>query len=94
VTTSLREITADNEAVVRTLRTTPDQEQFVSTVDYTLREAANEPEGNPWLRAIYADDLPVGLEGSPAGFYARLGFVATGEHNSDGEIVLRLPLQE
>jgi GNAT superfamily N-acetyltransferase len=151
VTISLREITDDNEAAVRALRTTIEQEKFVSTVDYSLREAADEPDGNPWFRAIYADDQPVGFimlawnvtprppevfgpwylwkllidhrhqgngygqaavrhvaglvrdegadelltsyvpgEGSPAGFYERLGFVATGERNADGEIILRL----
>ena len=30
----------------------------------------------------------------PAGFYARLGFVPTGELDPDGEILLRLPLRE
>jgi GNAT superfamily N-acetyltransferase len=155
VTVSLREITDENEASVRALRTTVEQEQFVSTVDYSLREAAREPEGNPWYRAIYADDQPVGFvmvawnvtprppeifgpwylwklivdhrhqgkgygqaavrqvieliraegarelltsyvpgEGSPAGFYARLGFVATGELNSEGETVMRRSTHE
>lgn len=151
---SLREISDDNEAAVRALRTTTGQEQFVSTVNYSLREAAEEPEGNPWYRAIYADDKPVGFvmlawnvtpqppeiigpwylwkllvdhrhqgkgyghaaldqitelvraegatelltsyvpgEGSPAGFYARLGFVETGERNADGEIIVRRSLK-
>lgn len=151
---SLREISDDNEAAVRALRTTAGQEQFVSTVNYSLREAAEEPEGNPWYRAIYADDKPVGFvmlawnvtprppeiigpwylwkllvdhrhqgkgyghaaldqitelvraegatelltsyvpgEGSPAGFYARLGFVETGERNADGEIIVRRSLK-
>jgi GNAT superfamily N-acetyltransferase len=33
-------------------------------------------------------------EGGPAGFYARLGFVPTGELDPEGEILLRLRLQE
>ena len=33
-------------------------------------------------------------EGGPAGFYARLGFVPTGELDPDGEILLRLRLDE
>ena len=33
-------------------------------------------------------------EGGPAGFYARLGFVPTGELDPDGEILLRLVLRE
>jgi diamine N-acetyltransferase len=31
-------------------------------------------------------------EGSPAGFYAKLGFVPTGELDPEGEIILRLDL--
>lgn len=31
-------------------------------------------------------------EGSPAGFYARLGFVPTGELDPNGEVILRLDL--
>lgn len=58
---TLREITADNEQAVRALRTTTAQEQFVSTVAYTLREAERNPQDNPWLRAIYVDEQPVGL---------------------------------
>lgn len=155
MTVALREVTEDNAQAVLALRTTPEQERFVSTVAYTLREAAENPEVNPWLRAVYVGDRPVGLvmlawdveprppeifgpwylwkllidhahqgqgygravleqvvevvrdegaselltsyvpgEGSPEGFYARLGFVPTGELNSDGEIVLRRPLRE
>ena len=33
-------------------------------------------------------------EGSPAGFYARLGFVPTGELDPEGEIILRLTVHE
>ena len=152
---SLREVSEDNAQAVLGLRTTREQERFVSTVAYSLREAAENPQGNPWFRAVYADGRPVGFvmlswnvdpqppeiygpwylwklliehthqgkgygaavirqivelvgdqgatelltsyvpgEGSPAGFYARLGFVPTGELNADGEIVLRRPLQE
>ena len=148
-------MTEDNAQAVLALRTTPEQKRFVSTVAYTLREAAENPDDNPWLRAVYADDRPVGLvmlawnivprppetygpwylwkllidhthqgrgygravldqilellrgegadelltsyvlgEGGPAGFYARLGFVPTGELNSDGEVVVRRPVRE
>jgi GNAT superfamily N-acetyltransferase len=31
-------------------------------------------------------------DGGPAGFYRRLGFVPTGEHDADGEPIMRLPL--
>lgn len=150
---TLREITHGNEQAVRALRTTTAQERFVSTVAYTLREAELNPQDNPWLRAIFADEQPVGLvmvawnitpqppdkhgpwylwkllidhqhqgrgygreavrqvieliraegaaelltsyvpgEGGPAEFYTRLGFTPTGDLNSEGEIVVRLPL--
>ncbi|MBC7291320.1 MAG: GNAT family N-acetyltransferase [Actinotalea sp.] len=152
---TLREITEDTVDAVLAVRTTPEQERFVSTVAYSLAEAEAHPEGNPWFRAVYADDEPVGFvmlswevvpqppdingpwflwkliidqrhqgrgygrevvrqvvelvranggtelltshvpgEGSPAGFYARLGFVPTGELDPEGEILLRLPLQD
>lgn len=49
------------------------------------------------VRAEGADELLTSYvlgAGSPAGFYAGLGFVPTGEHNADGEIVLGLPLRQ
>src|SRR3954447_14040552 len=58
---SLREITEDNAASVRALRTRPDQERFVSSVVGSLAEAAEVPQANPWVRAVYADDQPVGF---------------------------------
>ena len=60
-TITLREITAENEPAVRALRTTTEQERFVSTVDYSLREAERNPQDNPWYRAIYASEEPVGF---------------------------------
>lgn len=153
MTLTLREVTDANRAAVLALRTTPDQERFVSTVAYSLEEAARTPEGNPWFRAVYDGDQPVGFvmlswdvvpqppdingpwflwkllidhrhqhrghgrevvglvvdliraegatelltshvpgEGGPAGFYAQLGFVPTGELDPEGEILLRLAL--
>lgn len=150
----LREVTEDNREAVLGVRTTSAQEQFVSTVDYSLREAAEHPEGNPWFRAVYAEGEPVGFvmlswdvepqppdlngpwflwklivdhrhqgrghgrevvrqvvelvraegatelltshvpgEGGPAGFYAKLGFVPRGDVDSQGEVILRLPLE-
>jgi len=61
VTISLREITEDNAEAVRALRTTRDQERFVSTVADSLEEAAENPHGNPWFRGVYADGRPVGF---------------------------------
>ena len=61
MTIQLREITDENRSAVVALRTTPDQERFVSTVAGSLREAEAHPEGSPWYRALYADDEPVGF---------------------------------
>ena len=155
MTISLREITEDNAESVAALRSTPDQERFVSSVTYSLSEAADNPRGNPWFRAVYAGNRPVGFvmlswnvepqppdingpwflwkllidhrhqgkgygeavvrqivelvrdqgatelltsyvpgEGGPAGFYARLGFVPTGELDPAGEIILRRLVHE
>lgn len=58
---TLREIAEDNQEAVLALRTTPAQERFVSTVAYSFREAERHPNENPWLRAIYADEQPVGF---------------------------------
>ena len=58
---SLREIDDANRDAVLALRVTPTQERFVGTVAKSLKEAAETPEGRPWYRAVYADDLPVGF---------------------------------
>ena len=155
VTVTLRQITEANLQSVLALRTTQDQERFVSTVADSMAEATANPQGSPWYRAVYAGERPVGFvmlswdvepqpphingpwflwkllmdsryqrlgygqevvrqvvglirahgatelltsyvpgEGGPAGFYARLGFVPTGDVDPDGEILLRLDLQE
>jgi hypothetical protein len=40
-----------------------------------------------------ADEFSSGLgKGGPGGFYERLGLVATGEVDSEGETILRRPL--
>jgi ribosomal protein S18 acetylase RimI-like enzyme len=58
---SLREIDDGNRDDVLSLRVTPTQARFVSTVAESLSEAEETPEGKPWYRAVYADDLPVGF---------------------------------
>ncbi len=58
---TLREVTGDNGEAVLALRTSPEQEQFVSTVASSLREAAENPQDKPWFRAVYAGDEPVGF---------------------------------
>jgi GNAT superfamily N-acetyltransferase len=58
---SLREVTDENRKAVLALRVAPGQDRFVSSVAESLEEARETPEGNPWYRAIYADDRPVGF---------------------------------
>ena len=58
---SLREIGDGNRADVLALSVTPTQARFVSSVAESLLEAEATPEGKPWYRAVYADDLPVGF---------------------------------
>jgi GNAT superfamily N-acetyltransferase len=149
---TLRQITDENIQSVLAMRTTPEQERFVSSIAPSLAEAAECPEANPWFRAVFVDQRPVGFvmlgwdvepqppelvgpwflwkllidhrhqgrgygeavvqevvrliraegatelltsyapgEGGPDGFYARLGFIPTGEVHG-GEILTRLDL--
>ncbi|MFF3653935.1 GNAT family N-acetyltransferase [Streptomyces olivochromogenes] len=57
----LREITDANRDAVRALRVRRDQKQFVASVSKSLKEAAKKPETNPWYRAVYRGDEPVGF---------------------------------
>ncbi|MGW0815550.1 GNAT family N-acetyltransferase [Streptomyces viridiviolaceus] len=69
----LREITDDDRDAVRALRVRRDQKQFVASVSQSLKEAAKKPEANPWCRAVYCGDEPVGFVmlswKPPAGLY-------------------------
>lgn len=58
---TLRELTDANRAAVVGLSVAPAQEQFVGSVAGALEDAGEIPEGNPWYRAIYAGDEPVGF---------------------------------
>jgi GNAT superfamily N-acetyltransferase len=61
VTITLREITEDNADSVLAVRCRPDQERFISSDAGSLAEADENPQGNPWFRAVYADGVPVGF---------------------------------
>src|SRR3954452_13237935 len=40
----------------------PQQQEWVGgTVDDSLQDAADNPQGNPWPRAVYRDGVPVGF---------------------------------
>lgn len=61
VAITLREITQENAKSVLALRTSRDQERFVSSVASSWTEAAEYPHANPWFRAVYNDRTPVGF---------------------------------
>jgi len=57
----LREITDENRDAVLALHAGPAEGRFVTSVTDSLVDAADYPEGNPWYRAVYLDDEPVGF---------------------------------
>jgi diamine N-acetyltransferase len=57
----LRELTAANRDEVFALSLGPGQDRFVSSVVDSLAEAEAYPHANPWYRAIYAGEEPVGF---------------------------------
>ena len=61
--TSVRlvEITDANRDAVCALRVRPGQERFVTGVARSLDEAVATPEAEPWFRAVYVGDEPVGF---------------------------------
>jgi diamine N-acetyltransferase len=58
---TLREITPANRAEVETLQVSASQRVYVDGVAQSLDEAAANPDAQPWCRAIYAGDTPVGF---------------------------------
>lgn len=57
----LVEITDANRAAVEAVRILPEQDEYGDRVVDALEEAARSPEGRPWYRAVYVDDVPVGF---------------------------------
>ncbi|MEU4421790.1 GNAT family N-acetyltransferase [Actinoplanes sp. NPDC024001] len=58
---ALRMIDDENREAVSALRVQPGQEKFVDGVAASLRAAAATPAARPWVRAVYAGDVPVGF---------------------------------
>ncbi len=58
---SLRPLTDANRDAVLSLRVSPAQEQFVSSVEESLVEAAEEPGGRAIFWAVYDGEAPVGF---------------------------------
>jgi SAM-dependent methyltransferase len=83
---TLREVDQENVRDVCDLKVAPAQETHVAPNGVTIAESAYEP--NAWLRAIYADDQPVGLLGlvadteTPEYWLAR--FMIAGAHQGRG----------
>jgi diamine N-acetyltransferase len=57
----LAEITGANRDAVCALHVKPGQQRFVASVAKSLEDAATTPEAEPWYRAVYAGDEPVGF---------------------------------
>jgi GNAT superfamily N-acetyltransferase len=58
---TLRELSKTNHDDVLALRLAPGQERFVTSMAESLQEAEEYPQANPWYRAVYAGDEPVGF---------------------------------
>ncbi|GGN29886.1 N-acetyltransferase [Lentzea pudingi] len=57
----LVEVTDANRDAVTAVRVHPAQEQFVASVEKSFKDALENPEANPWFRAAYDGDEPVGF---------------------------------
>ena len=58
---SRRPLSESNRQAVEGLRVSPGQEQFVSSVPDSLREAAEHPDARALYWAVHAEDRPVGF---------------------------------
>jgi len=56
---TLREVSDDNGRAVCELKLAPGQDTYVAPASYTLVEGGHDPQA--WIRAIYADETPVGV---------------------------------
>jgi diamine N-acetyltransferase len=57
----LVEVTDANRDAVIAVRVHPAQERFVASVETSFRHAEAHPDANPWFRAVYDGDVPVGF---------------------------------
>jgi diamine N-acetyltransferase len=60
-TVSLVEVADANRDAVLALRVAPEQQRFVGSVAGALEDAVEYAHANPWYRAVYAEDEPVGF---------------------------------
>ncbi|WP_188136091.1 GNAT family N-acetyltransferase [Lentzea indica] len=57
----LVEVTDANRDAVIAVRVHPAQERFVASVEKSFQHAEESPDANPWFRAVYDGDGPVGF---------------------------------
>jgi GNAT superfamily N-acetyltransferase len=58
---AFREVDEQTLNAVLTVTLTPEQEPYVGSVAEALEEARDLPEGEPWYRAVFDGELPVGF---------------------------------
>lgn len=58
---SLVEVTDANRDAVIAVRVHPAQERFVASVEKSFQHAKEQPEDNPWFRAVYDGVVPIGF---------------------------------
>jgi diamine N-acetyltransferase len=61
VTIELREVTEQVREELRSVRLGPGQDRFVASIERSFADAEETPEANPWYRAVYLGDEPVGF---------------------------------
>ena len=91
-TVTLREITGEMVRDVIALKVRPEQERYVAPNAVSIAEAHYHHQA--WIRAIYADEVPVGFvmlhdenlrdEPEIEDFYALWRFMIDGEHQGKG----------
>jgi diamine N-acetyltransferase len=58
---SLRDVTDANRAKVKRLRVTHIQRNYVASVSQSFADAAENPDAQPWYRAVYSGPTAVGF---------------------------------
>lgn len=95
---NLREVTAHNVDAVLALEVAPEQRSFVASNAKTIAQAHYFP-GVAWFRAIYRDDVPVGLvafilEPGQDAFLWRLMIGAPYQRRGYGTAAVELAIRE
>ena len=85
-TVTLREISAETVRTILRLKVADHQREFVAPNAWSIAEAHFEPKA--WMRAIYADETPVGFmmtfEDPSKGTYYLWRYMIDGDHQGKG----------